>query len=503
MRTRRVGLIRVATTTFEEALIAGPARVGSRLFGRGRGLPALTLSDEWTQRAPDVLFGWPRLLEATSHDFTEFVVADNSDRRVRLPVARTLAVGEAPFDVLLAGFDFLASSIDGDGDALDTGLLADLLQRCLPADCSYSRANRLLVLSAAMAKFGASSAAIRAAATEIAASRFIEVHLGGNHLLRELRSAATLLALVESPQLRAWLEQFFVAARKQFLFDGGHVERSAFYHLQALSDVRAVLRLCSLRGLPVPPDVAAIEDRASRALKVVTTPDGRLLGFHDSWRVRSPVEPLSDDVSVIMEEFGLALLGKGPWRAYLDCGTSRPTFPLGHLHGSNLGLEIWRGTEPVVVDPGVSTYSPGVRRLCERSDEFHNGPRADSSRHLNAFGSFRTGRPAVGGLSRQLDAGSGASVTARTESAGAAEVEREVDVSPDGIRVTDRCDGGASILLMPGVADFEQVSGSCWRVGGSLLAFEGWSTAPETNVLGAGIRAFTDRSWASWTVTSA
>jgi hypothetical protein len=257
-----------------------------------------------------------------------------------------------------------------------------------------------------------------------------------------------------------------------------------------------------LMGVAVAAEVLELEQLAAKVLGLCTTPDGRLLGFHDSWRIQSPTKPVTPDHESLLPSFGLFAARRSRWGVYLDCGTRTPKFPLGHLHGSNLGTEIWLDTTPIVIDPGVTTYSAGVRRSQERSDMAHNGPRATGSRQLYTRGSFRTGRPAAGEVT-DLEVGqSDVVLTATTESRVGPATQRTLRLAPDGVTITDRCHGGATMVLHPGGPELERISPTCWRVGPARLDFEKWQVSAETSALGLVLRAQTSHPVAQMVVTS-
>lgn len=84
--------------------------------------------------------------------------------------------------------------------------------------------------------------------------RFLELDVGGNHLLKNLKAAIGLaLFFGDERQIQRSLRQMVTQVGIQVLPDGGHYERSPAYHCQVLTDLTDVTELLrAAAALPRP-----------------------------------------------------------------------------------------------------------------------------------------------------------------------------------------------------------------------------------------------------------
>jgi uncharacterized heparinase superfamily protein len=267
-----------------------------------------------------------------------------------------------------------------------------------------------------------------------------EVHLLGNHLLENgfaLVCAGAAARGVESnlwwsagERLLAW------QLPQQFLRDGGHVERSASYHVALTAALLESIELANASGRRLP---ALWLDVASRALGwalAVRAPDGTYPLFNDA---ALDASPSVDDVQALgaalglcaasvartreaggarmalLEATGWARLDAGGASLVVDAAPDAQGWQPGHAHADGLAFELWVNGSRAVVDFGVSSYAPGGARDETRATRSHNTVEVDGRDSCEVWAGFRVGRRGRG------------KVTAGEATGGVARLELEHD----------------------------------------------------------------------------
>jgi len=275
----------------------------------------------------------------------------------------------------------------------------------------YTASHRLINLIAGLALFRASGATPPAEAERalLDHARFcaafvranLERDLQYNHLLKDYVALALYAAACPGvPPALAVIEQGVPAMIAQnILPDGGHVERSPMYHALGLLDVR-LLRATAL--YPAwQPMLDETDDRMTRALAVMTHPDGDIALFNDAWLGEAP-RPAelgaerADGPTARLPETGYVRLGAARDAVVFDCGPIGPDDNPAHAHADFLSIEASVRGRRLIVDPGVPTYTAGALRDIARSAISHNGPQLDGIEPIEFWKSFRVGRRGVG-----------------------------------------------------------------------------------------------------------
>ncbi len=223
--------------------------------------------------------------------------------------------------------------------------------------------------------------------------RNVEDDVLGNHVIRNAR--ALVLggrALGDRELLRRGVELLRREVPEQVLSDGGHYERSPVYHLVVLRDLLEARAAAEQDWLDEP------IERMRRFAAGMRRPDGLPAPFNDAPFELAPDLDLPgpEPGTSVFEETGYVVVREGAvWLAF-DCGPPSPPFLPAHAHADALSFQLWVGGEPVVVDPGTSTYEPGSERNYERSTRAHATATVDGREQFETWGAFRTGAlPAV------------------------------------------------------------------------------------------------------------
>ena len=229
--------------------------------------------------------------------------------------------------------------------------------------------------------------------------RHIELDIGGNHVIKNLKALVGLGAFLHDDDLiDLGLEHLDREVEKQVLADGGHFELSPSYHCQVLADFVDISNLLRSSGHePVP----ALDDAVHRMrcwLGSMRTPEGGVPLFNDC-------EPVSDELIdllqpgpaateglTVLEPSGYVIVRRGPLHLIADVGQPGPSSPPGHIHADCLSFVLYVHGEPVVVDSGTSEYGSGPRRQHERSTAAHNTVEVDGIDQTEVWGAFRAGR---------------------------------------------------------------------------------------------------------------
>lgn len=316
----------------------------------------------------------------------------------------------------------------------------------------------------------------------------LEMDVQGNHLIRNLRALfAAGIAFTEP----AWQDKAIRLLKKQLgkqlLGDGGHFERSAYYHAQVLTDLEEIRDLAVGVGCVELAWLHIAIAKMRRFLSAVSPAPGVLPVFHDGSRQYPRAElPLpSDDELECLVPSGYVVFRRYPWYVAMDVGRPAPPELPAHGHCSTLSLEVFHRGLALVVNSGTSSYDePEIRHL-ERSTAFHNTLEIDHTEQSEIWHFFRMGRQAtVQGL---RTSSSKASLIASASHDGYARLtgspvhERIVTVTDSTIEVADRV-WGAGIHHLKGTWNIPSsravVSrGQVWRVGEVLVSVSSTSGA--------------------------
>lgn len=249
--------------------------------------------------------------------------------------------------------------------------------------------------------------------------RNLEHDVRGNHLVRDYRGLIALGLCVDEPTwITTGVDGLCSCIAEQVLADGGHYERSPYYHVQVLTDLAEVAELLRQCGHRVPDVIDAAVTSMSQWLTTVCPNDRDLPVFNDGVR-RNPRSAITnlrqlttalgsgatpklqvDDKHGRLEPrchigpSGYAIAKSGPWWLAMDIGDPAPRTLPSHGHCSLLSLELFFNDQPVLVNTGSSTYDDANLRFIERGTLGHNTVRIDGAEQSEIWDRFRIGRQA-------------------------------------------------------------------------------------------------------------
>jgi uncharacterized heparinase superfamily protein len=231
--------------------------------------------------------------------------------------------------------------------------------------------------------------------------RHLELDVGGNHLMKNLKALTGLAVFFADEQLlRRTLRRLTAQLAVQVLPDGGHFERAPTYHCQVLGDLIDVADLLRAGGRDIPAELDIAIGRMRDWLGLVLSPDGQVPLLNDGYPVDaeflglldpppSPAEPLQ-----LLPATGLVRAAASGWHLLADVGLPCPDELPAHAHADTLGCVLHVGVVPVLVDTGTSSYAAGPAREYERSTAAHNTIEIDGADSTEVWGAFRAGRRA-------------------------------------------------------------------------------------------------------------
>ena len=272
----------------------------------------------------------------------------------------------------------------------------------------------------------------------------LETDLANNHLIANFRALAWVgLSFPHWPESirlrRLGLEGLWNEMRRQVLADGVHDERSISYHAIVLQDLLETSWLALQRDIKLPDDLGPTLLRMARFLEATQAPDGSwpmvndsvpgypagvdLLApavrdvFDDGARLpqtsnsyaalftggvgygagRPCIETLTEsmeDACCVFPDAGYAVLrGAGGDFMFFDAGPLGPERMPGHGHADALSIVLYGKGRPMIVDPGVYSYSAGPWRDSFRSTIAHNTVTVDGQDQCVFWGPFRVAYP--------------------------------------------------------------------------------------------------------------
>lgn len=417
------------------------------------------------------------------------VAAELLQQRVRLASPLDWRLAERADRPLLLAFQLHAMEwVEALDDAAFQAAVADWIERVTPR--AHARdawhpfvislrsvvwmqqlANRAARLDAAFV-----AAAERSLAAQVRALEGdLELDLGGNHLLKNLKALLVAGAYFAGPEANRWTRRGRALLERelseQMLADGMHFERSPAYHAQVLADLvecRAVLPDGALRAR-----LDAVLARAAQALADLTHPDGACSLFNDGGlhmsyapgEVLAAVERAIGVRARARSVFALDAAGyhgarRGKSYVVADCGAIGPDHLPAHGHADALAFEWTVAGERLVVDAGVFEYRPGELRDLARSTRSHNTVTLDEHDSCELWSSFRVGRRPDVRRTRWETSEDGFVLEGSHDGfahlAGVPIHRRCFRATPDEIRIEDRVEGGAGqiararLLLHPG-----------------------------------------------------
>jgi hypothetical protein len=211
----------------------------------------------------------------------------------------------------------------------------------------------------------------------------------GNHRLINVvgRAAFELLLFPDLPLPPNLADELTTTFQKQFLPDGGHIERSPHYHAESAAIATLIRDVDADRRGVLAGRIAPQLSRALRALAVMVSPTGVPARFSDISRTfsgkfaASQVAEMLDEtdrggVAGQLPDFGLV---HSQWAErdqrfslVFDCGPIGFQGNPGHGHADMLSFCFWVNHHELIGDPGTFLYADRPDAMVFKLREAHN-----------------------------------------------------------------------------------------------------------------------------------
>ena len=230
----------------------------------------------------------------------------------------------------------------------------------------------------------------------------LEYHLLGNHLLENAFALLFLSYYFKDEKIYKKSKAILIKElNEQILKDGGHFELSPMYHSIILFRILDCINLLKSNDWIKDDLLEFIVSKSEKMLSwlnIIVYSDGTFPMLNDS---SCGVAHSSDSLFNYARNMGLDWknlpLGESGYRKWkndsleiiLDVGNIGPDYIPGHAHADTFSFELRYNGEPIIVDPGVSTYEIGLKRIEERSTSFHNTIMVNCLNSSSIWGGFR------------------------------------------------------------------------------------------------------------------
>ena len=235
----------------------------------------------------------------------------------------------------------------------------------------------------------------------------LEYQILGNHLLENAFALYFAAKYFNIKKLEATANKILTKELKeQVLADGAHFEKSPMYHNIMLHRVLDCINLGRRQSSASNEIVSILEQSAELMLgwaKQMMFANGDLAKVNDSADgITLTTTSLLDYAKQLginvktkkLEDSGYRKFKNTNFELLVDVGTIGPNYIPSHAHSDTLSFVLYVDDEPVIVDPGISTYEKNERRNWERSTAAHNTVQIDDFEQTEVWGGFRVGRRA-------------------------------------------------------------------------------------------------------------
>jgi uncharacterized heparinase superfamily protein len=251
----------------------------------------------------------------------------------------------------------------------------------------------------------------------------LEYHILANHYFENIKAllfAAIYFRNLEgklSSEINSWWlfgrTQLLAELQEQFLPDGGHYERSPYYHLRMINNCLELLILIRDNSHQDHILIAKLTEIVEKGLLLsanIQRPDGEIPLFNDSvlhhginfrelthkaQLVGVAVPQTSSELCLVAADdtgiYGAKV--QNDW-LMMDCGDIGPAYQPGHTHCDFLSYELMISQQMIVVDTGVFEYDPTPARISSRATAAHNTMKLNNLEQSQVWSSFRVARRA-------------------------------------------------------------------------------------------------------------
>jgi uncharacterized heparinase superfamily protein len=236
----------------------------------------------------------------------------------------------------------------------------------------------------------------------------LEWDLRANHLLRDAVGLAWAGRFFDGKEPDRWLQTATRLAssqvNEQMFNDGGHFERSLFYHLEVMDDWLSLNLL--LQDQSARDQMQQTWQRAAEYACWMRHPNGHVTQLNDGAAALAETH-LRQGAAIdckpnlsprcggmYFEDSGVVVWHGDPWSVFFDVGQIGPDYQPGHAHADSLTIEASFGGQRLLIDPGCHSYDLNARRQYDRATSSHNTVCIDGTDSSEVWHIFRVGRRA-------------------------------------------------------------------------------------------------------------
>ncbi len=248
----------------------------------------------------------------------------------------------------------------------------------------------------------------------------LEYHLLGNHLLENGFSLLFGAYYFNDQKLFKKANKIITnELNEQILKDGGHFELSPMYHQIILDRLLDCVNMTQNNNCFRAQKVLLflMQDKARQMIRWINTmtfSNGLIPLLNDS---ASGIAPMTiklneyavrlalfniDQISLIQSKScqtclnasGYRMFNNSNYECIIDVGQVGPAYQPGHAHADTFSFVLYLNNEPLIVDPGISTYENNATRLMERSTSMHNTVTVKNHNSSQVWSSFRVAQRA-------------------------------------------------------------------------------------------------------------
>jgi uncharacterized heparinase superfamily protein len=230
-----------------------------------------------------------------------------------------------------------------------------------------------------------------------------EYHLLGNHLLENGFSLLFGACYFKDIYFYNKARQIIKSElNEQILRDGAHFELSPMYHQIILHRVLDCINLTQQNKWSEEEELSALlKSKASEMLSwlhAISYQDGTVPRVNDSTEnIAARPEAVFSYARNLgvqwlqkpLSESGYRKIERNGYELFLDVGRVGPTYQSGHAHADTFSFELRFDGQPLLVDPGISTYENNSVRARERSTSYHNTVTVNNKNSSEVWGGFR------------------------------------------------------------------------------------------------------------------
>ena len=278
-------------------------------------------------------------------------------------------------------------------------------------------------------------------------SKHLEKNNLGNHYFENLKTLV-LCALFfgDEASLPVFLSALRRECREEILPDGMHFELSPMYHkiiLEGMIRVTAALREAGRPDGELERFTQAMLDAAyTLEYGLARTPLFNDSGDNVAKSLDGLLAAAKNHLGLVpakkeaLPHSGYYIFEQGSWKLIVDAGAAGPDYIPGHSHCDAMSFELYRDGVPFLVNCGTYAYQCGERRWF-RSTRAHNTVQIAGIDQSEIWGNFRLARRSKTRVTEMLGNGIRMEMTDYKGN----RICRELLLTPDSLRVTDRAAG--------------------------------------------------------------